>query len=111
MSRSRFATFAACAGLAFVCGCCALADRPLLGLNPFWWNARNRECCDMGTISEGETPPVETYGPSIPGPTTAPLAPQSNVPQLAPPPRLVPEPQSRTTPYTPQSQAKEKPSP
>jgi len=99
MFRLRFTSLAVVAGLALICGCLSLADRPLLGLNPFW-RGHASDCCE----SETSSPVAEEFGPSLPpGTTAAPLAPQGTVPQLAPPPRLVPEPQARTAPYNPKS--------
>jgi hypothetical protein len=104
MFRLRFGPLAVAAGLGLVCGCLSLADRPLLGLNPFW-RAHVNDCCDAGAVSDSAGPVVEELGPALPpGSAAVPLAPQNTVPQLAPAPRLVPEPQSRTAPYNPKTQ-------
>jgi hypothetical protein len=104
MVRLRLATVAVTAGLGLVCGCLNLMPhRPLLGrlrCGP----APAGECCESaapgceGPVLDAGTPLMTPPPGAIMNP---PLTPQNGVPALTPAPRLVPQPQSQTTPYTP----------
>src|SRR5438876_1031027 len=106
MFRLRITSLVVAGGLGMVSGC--------MNWCPGSWFHRHHgegipaaDCC---AIAPGcSTPIADTCGPMLPPPPNqllAPppgLAPQNTVPQLtpAPSPRLVPQPQSRTYPYTP----------
>lgn len=101
MVRLRFKMLAG-AGLALACGCDSLCHFSLL---------RHRETCTpeccSGVVADQEGPVLDAGSvPVAPGnlpPGYAPRTlPPTAVPQLNPPPRLVPQPQqSPTMPYTP----------
>jgi hypothetical protein len=103
MLRLRLATLMFAAGLGLVAGC---LNFPVLG------RFRNRcappaDCCEVGTPVCGDGPMLGDAGavPVLPGGAgtviPAPLAPQETAPQLAPVPRLVPQPQASAAPYVP----------
>jgi hypothetical protein len=106
MLRLRLARVAVAAGLGLASGCQHMTKPPLLGR--FWSSpAPVSEGCGMGSgpVLEGPvlggTAPLMTV-PAVPAPLGAPtLTPESGAPTLAPPPRLVPQPQAQPTPYAP----------
>lgn len=102
MVRRRLATVAV-VGLGLVSGCANLCNYPVLYriTHPF---QRNRDGCDAacgdGPILEDPSATLVPPGGSMPG-LSAPLTPEPSVPMLAPPPRLVPQPQAQPTPFRP----------
>jgi hypothetical protein len=109
MVRKRLAIYAATGALGLVCGCSNLCNYPVLDrlAHPFRRNTESAE------VPEGVGPPLEECGPFVApgGPVVGPgmpvpgngsgLVPQNTVPNLAPPPRIVPQPQSQPIPYVP----------
>lgn len=106
MARKRLARLLLAVPVGLLGGC-ALFDRPLLG-------RRCTECapavadlpCEDAGGSGGVEGPILGSEPLTAPPATLPSAPPGVVPQdtmppLASPPRLVPQPESRPTPYTP----------
>jgi hypothetical protein len=112
MSRPRIATLALAAGLGLLSGCASMCEHPL------WPFGRSRvsccpecemgggPCCDgygpsldgYGGVGEFAGPGLEEGGPGLPPPgpeMMAPGAPEAGIPPLAPPPRLVPQPQQQ----------------
>jgi hypothetical protein len=104
MYRLGLGALAVAAGLGLLCGCISLSDRGLFGRR----SCPTSECCGDGGMMASEGPGLGggcgagMVGPPAPemmGPM--PLTPQMTTPQLAPPPRLVPQPQAQPAPFTP----------
>jgi hypothetical protein len=102
MYRLGFGLVAAAAGFALISGC-TLSEHRLFGRRA----CPSSECCSdsgmiaadgpiVGGCSSGNCVPP---APAMVGPV--PLVPQPTTPQLAPPPRLIPQPQAQPAPFTP----------
>jgi hypothetical protein len=102
MYRLSFGVLAAAAQLVLICGC-TFSEHRFFGRRA----CPVSECCSDGTAFASDGPvvggcPGGTCGspsPEMVGPL--PLAPQPASPQLAPAPRLVPQPQAQPAPFTP----------
>jgi hypothetical protein len=103
MYRPIFGVVAVAAEFLLLCGCTCSEHR--------FFGRRScpavSECCSDGSAIASDGPIVGgcpggtcgSPGPEMVGPL--PLAPQPTSPQLAPAPRLVPQPQAQPAPFTP----------
>jgi hypothetical protein len=102
MVRTRLASLGLATTLLLVSGCCW--NFPVLNRVRTWWHGGTcchdiaAPCCDPAAVTTFD-------GPVLAGPHTAPVLPENGIPPLAPPPRVVPVPQSAAPPipYTPSS--------
>jgi hypothetical protein len=104
MVRARFRLLMLVAACSLAAGCCNLSD---CGLFSHFRRPCTADCTGY-EFGDGEGPVVGEGGPLVvppPGPgafINPPMAPQAAVPELSPPPRLVPQPQqAQPTPYVP----------
>jgi hypothetical protein len=104
MVRARLAVLTLASALGFVSGCMNLPHCPLFGRH--CEVVAPEACCDAegSVVSDGPIlgdPGSIPVVPPGPGAVVGPPAPPNGTMPPAPPGRLVPQPQSTPTPYTP----------
>lgn len=101
MLRARLAIVVLAGGLGLVSGCSTLCNLDLFHRR----RAPCPEVIDLGVTSMGDGPCLDAGVPRMMPPngtvSNSTLTPQATVPSLSSPPRLVPQPHSQPTPYSP----------